>query len=63
MYRGSLGLDLSQSNEQTQRPVLFELEVTDTDPKTVLGLQQMMVLKLRMGKDGKRRLARRGRKG
>lgn len=63
MYRGILGLDLSQSNEQTQHPVLFELEVTDTDPKTRSGLQQTMVLKLRMGKDGKCCLARRGRKG
>lgn len=49
--------------EQTQCLVLFELEVTAVVPKTPLGLQQMMVLKAQLGKDGECCLARRGRKG
>ena len=42
---------------------LFELEVTDVGPKTRSGLRQTMVLKVRLGKDGKHRLVRRGEEG
>lgn len=48
--RGCPGPDLSRPSEQTQRPVLFELEVTDVGPKTRVVLQHTMVLKARLGR-------------